>query len=153
MISACTDEDPDMTTPPPAGPRRPPTYNAFPQNNEPGYNEWFPVQIPQFDIPDMRPTPIAIHAMVLESSSQQSEVFIHDPLRALTGYSAGLATWDSDGFRGKPILDHTVEHRVNSVVLRHERTLEWRVVRTLAIVDGNGTVTLIDHKQEGQQEG
>ena len=38
---------------------------------------------------------------------------------------------------------------INSVVLRHERTLEHMVVRSMAIANDNGSVTLVTHKQEG----
>jgi len=68
------------------------------------------------------------------------------PVRALTGRSEGIDTWEDDGFVGEPLLPHKPE-RINSVVLRHERTLEHMVVRSMVVADDDGTVTLITHKQ------
>jgi len=126
---------------------RPGDYSRYPVDDTPGFNEWQPVEIPTFS-PAGFDQPFQIHSIVFKSSSRQSEVFIHDPIRALTGRSQGSPSWEDDGFIGQPLLTEDAEPRINSVVLRHERTLEHRVVRSVAITDDDGSVTLITHKHE-----
>ena len=46
-----------------------------------------------------------------------------------------------------PLLDEPPT-RINSVVLRHERTLEHRIVRAMALKDDDGSVSLVIHKHE-----
>ena len=134
-----------MSVQPPG--HEPGDYTRFPVNDTPGFNRWEPVEIPAFG-PEEFEQPFQVHSIVLKSSSRQSEIFIHDPIRALTGSSKGNATWEDDGFLGSPLIQDE-DTRINSVVLRHERTLEHMVVRSLAIVDDDGSVTLITHKHEG----
>ena len=122
-------------------------YSGYPVNETPGFNEWQPVEIPAFSTEDFD-QPFQVHSIVLKSSSRQSEVFIHDPIRALTGSSQGVGSWEEDGFVGEPLMEEEPSH-INSVVLRHERTLEHMVVRSMAITDDDGSVTLVTHKQEG----
>lgn len=124
----------------------PGSYDRFPVDHTPGFNRWEPLQIPAFNSGGFD-QPFAVYAISLKSSSRQSEVFIHDPVRALTGRSQGADTWADDAFDGDPLLEDEPP-RINSVVLRHERTLEHLVVRSMAVVDDDGSVTLITHKQE-----
>lgn len=125
---------------------KPGDYSRYPVNTTPGYNEWQPVEIPVFGAGEME-QPFQLHAITYSSSSRQSEVFLHDPVRALTGQSQGIDLWDQDGFSGRPLLSEAPT-RIQTVVLRHERTLEHRVVRSMALVDDDGSVTLVVHKQE-----
>lgn len=122
-------------------------YTGYPPDDTAGFNRWEPVEIPTFNTGGFD-QPFTVHVIALKSSSRQSEVFIHDPIRALTGSSQGSRRWEDDGFGGDPLLEDAPT-RINSVVLRHERTLEHMVVRSVAIVDADGSVTLITHKQEG----
>lgn len=124
----------------------PSDYSRFPVDATPGFNRWDPLEIPAFNGGGFE-QPFAVYVIALKSSSRQSEVFIHDPVRALTGRSQGNETWADDAFEGEPLLQDAPP-RVNSVVLRHERTLEHLVVRSMAVVDDDGSVTLITHKQE-----
>lgn len=121
-------------------------YSGFPPDATPGFNEWLPAEVQGFDSEDA-PQPFQLLSIVLKSSSRQAEVFIHDPIRALTGSSAGSRLWEDDGFVGDPPLSEPPA-RINSVVLRHERTLEHYVVRSMALLDDDGSVTLVTHKQE-----
>lgn len=123
-------------------------YSRFPVDATPGFNEWQPVEVPAFGTGGYD-QPFRLEAIALKSSSRQSEVFIHDPVRALTGRSAGRDSYEGDGFRGSPLLTEDPP-RVNSTVIRHERTLEHMVVRAVALVDDDGSVTLVIHKHEGR---
>lgn len=127
---------------------RPGDYSRYPIDNTPGYNEWQPVEVPAFHAGELD-LPFELHAIVFSSSSRQSEVFLHDPVRALTGRSEGVDLWDEDGFRGSPLLSEAPT-RITTLVLRHERTLEHRVVRSMALVDDDRGVTLVIHKQEAR---
>jgi hypothetical protein len=121
-------------------------YSRFPLDHTPGFNRWEPLEIPAFSTGGFD-QPFQVFAIALKSSSRQSEVFIHDPVRFLTGRSQGVDTWAIDEFEGEPLLDQEPT-RINSVVLRHERTLEHMVVRSMAVMDDDGSVTLVTHKQE-----
>jgi len=134
-----------MSVQPPG--HEPGDYSNYPADDTPGFNRWEPIEIPTFSRGGFE-QPFSVHVIALKSSSRQSEVFIHDPVRALTGRSQGVNTWADDSFGGEPLLRDDPP-RINSVVLRHERTLEHRVVRSVAVVDDDGSVTLITHKQEG----
>jgi len=138
-----------MSAQPPSRPagHQPGDYTRYKPDATPGFNRWEPIEIPAFSSGGYD-QPFQIHVIALKSSSLQSEVFIHDPIRALTGRSQGIETWADDSFEGDPLLPDEPD-RINSVVLRHERTLEHMVVRSMAIVDDDGTVTLVTHKQEG----
>jgi hypothetical protein len=125
---------------------RPGDYSRYPADNTPGFNRWDPLEIPTYNSGGFT-QPFSVYAIALKSSSRQSEVFIHDPVRALTGRSRGEDTWADDAFEGDPLLTETPS-RINTVVLRHERTLEHLVVRSMAVVDDDGSVTLITHKQD-----
>jgi hypothetical protein len=120
-------------------------YSRYPQDETPGFNQWEPVEVPAFSA--AADQPFELHAIAFRSSSRQSEVFIHDPVRALTGRSQGVDTWRDDGFVGEPLLREAPD-RINSVVLRHERTLEHRIVRAMALADDDGSVSLVIHKHE-----
>ena len=124
---------------------KPGDYTKYPRDETDGFNRWEPLDVPAFGRGGYD-QPFQLHVITLKSSSRQSEVFIHDPVRALTGKSEGIDTWDDDGFVGEPLLPEKPE-RINSVVLRHERTLEHMVVRSMVVADDDGTVTLITHKQ------
>jgi len=126
---------------------RPGDYSRYPVDNTSGFNTWQPLEIPAFSSGGFE-QPFAVYAIALKSSSRQSEVFVHDPVRFLTGRSQGVETWEDDGFEGDPLLTDAPT-RINSVILRHERTLEHMVVRSMAVIDDDGSVTLVTHKQEG----
>jgi hypothetical protein len=127
------------------GGHEPGDYSGYPPDDTPGFNQWEPVDVPAFRA--AADQPFELHAIAFRSSSRQSEVFIHDPVRALTGRSQGVDTWKDDGFVGEPLLGEAPS-RINSVVLRHERTLEHRIVRAMALKDDDGSVSLVIHKHE-----
>lgn len=129
------------------GGHRPGDYSRYPVDRTPGFNEWQPVDIPAFRAGEYE-QPFEIHSIALTSSSRQSEVFIHDPIRALTGQSEGVDSWTEDGFSGEPLLREEPP-RITTLVVRHERTLEHRIIRAMALTDDDGSVTLTVHKQEG----
>lgn len=124
---------------------KPGDYSAYPRDTTSDFNAWQPVDVPSFGA--AADQPFGLHAISFRSSSRQSEVFIHDPVRALTGMSRGVSTWEDDGFVGEPLLGEPPT-RVTSVVLRHERTMEFRIVRALALTDEDGSVSLVIHKHE-----
>lgn len=126
---------------------QPGDYSRYEPDETDGFNAWQAVDIPTFRSGGFD-QPFSVHVIALKSSSRQSEVFIHDPIRALTGSSQGVRKWEDDGFVGDPLLDEPPT-RINSVVLRHERTLEHMVVRSMVISESDGSVTLVTHKQEG----
>jgi len=126
---------------------RPGDYSRYPVDRTPGFNRWEPIDVPAFRAGDYEP-PFQLHSIALKSSSRQSEVFVHDPIRALTGSSEDERLWEDDGFEGEPLLADRPS-RVTTLVVRHERTLEHMVIRAMALTEDDGSVTLTVHKQEG----
>ncbi|MBA3307396.1 MAG: hypothetical protein H0T04_01785 [Chloroflexi bacterium] len=81
--------------------------------------------------------PIQIYYYQSKSSHRESEYFIHKPLKALTG--------QVDGIRGR-IEGIPEDAHIVTLVLNHERTLAWRITRTIAMADGH-TVGQMIHKE------
>lgn len=131
--------------------REPPTYDGgrpynppddFPEYpNDGGFNEWTPVPQPFAGDPD-RPrgdTP-RMYTAKFKSSSRQAEVFIHDPVAALTGRERSITS--PPGLRRL-----RADIPVTTLVINHHRTLAKHIIRATALVDDD-SIGITIHKQE-----
>jgi hypothetical protein len=84
--------------------------------------------------------PFSVTYVQFKSSYRESEYFIHKPHLAMSGQVDGIVGSVDDFPAHKP--------HIGTYVINHDRTLAWRVTRSLIIEDGAQAGQII-HKEDG----
>ena len=131
-----------MVRQPERDPYDPPSnFEAYPR---PGFNHWDDITPPIFDddeTPNERKPRLL--AAKFESSTREAEIFLHDPVSTLVnGTVEGITSVIED--RGELPRDPYVA----TMVINHHRRLDWRVIRTTAMVDEE-SIGITIHKEDG----
>lgn len=131
-------------------------YDQFPSGesdgngHEQGFNTWRKLNDPALFTEEARndPTvrefldaPFDVTYGQFKSSHRETEYWIHKPIEAMTGQVGGI-----DGFVGRMNQD---EPRIATFVINHERSLAFRITRTIVISDGTSAGQMI-HKEAGE---
>lgn len=97
------------------------------------------------EVPQLRDAPFKLFFKTFKSSTDEAEAFIHDPRRFSMGQPvAGFASVEGAVLEGVG-----EETRIVTVVTNHERTLQRKIIYTLAVVaPDEDTVTYTIYKQE-----
>ena len=97
------------------------------------------------EVPALWNAPFTLWFKTFKSSSDEAEAFIHDPRRFVTGQTvAGY-----EGVKGAVLEGVGESTRIVTLVTNHERTLQRKIIYTVALVDPNqDTTTLEIYKQD-----
>jgi hypothetical protein len=127
-------------------------YDQFPSGAENGYgpNEGFNRWVRLNDaslfteeaksdpvIHEFLNAPLTVNYAQFKSSMRETEYFIHQPVRSMTG--------NVDGIEGG-IENMPAEPRISTLVVNHERSLAYHITRSLVVEDGLQAGQLI-HKE------
>ena len=130
-------------------------YDQFPRGAdagygpEQGYNEFIRLNDPSLFTDAARANPIinafleapfSVTYVQFKSSYRESEYFIHKPHVAMAGDVEGIEGSVDNFPRNNP--------HIGTYVINHDRTLAWRVTRSLIIEDGAQAGQII-HKEAG----
>ena len=133
-------------------------YDAFPRGAEngfgpkEGYNSWVQINDPRWFTREAREDPViqafleapfSVNYAQFKSSYRETEYFIHRPYDAMTGQV------DEIEGRIENMPDPDGEPRITTVVLNHERTLAWRITRSVVIEDGAQAGQIIHKEGDG----
>jgi hypothetical protein len=127
-------------------------YDQFPRGDEygvgpdEGFNTWVRINDEGLFTEDALRNP-AIRAFIdapfsvnyaqFKSSYRETEYFLHKPHKAMSG--------QVEGIEGR-VADFPAEPRISTLVMNHERSLAWRITRSLTVEDGSAAGQLI-HKE------
>jgi hypothetical protein len=127
-------------------------YDQFPNGADngfgpdEGFNSWVQINDPNLFTEAARNDPVikafldapfTVNYAQFKSSYRESEYFIHKPHKAMTG--------QVDGIHGS-VQNMPAEPKISTLVLNHERTLAFRITRSLVVEDGAQAGQLI-HKE------
>lgn len=130
-------------------------YDQFPRGADAGfgpaegYNRFVRLNDPSLFTDEARADPViaefldapfSVTYVQFKSSYRESEYFIHKPHLAMSGQVEGIEG-SIDGFPAN-------NPHIGTYVINHDRTLAWRVTRSLVIEDGAQAGQII-HKEDG----
>jgi hypothetical protein len=81
--------------------------------------------------------PFSVNYAQFKSSYRETEYFLHKPHKAMSG--------QVEGIEGS-VAAFPPEPRISTLVMNHERSLAWRITRSLTVEDGSAAGQLI-HKE------
>jgi hypothetical protein len=128
-------------------------YDRFPSGesdgngHEQGFNTWKKLNDPSLfteeaqndpTVREFLQAPFDVTYGQFKSSHRETEYFIHKPLDAMTGQVGGI-----DGFVA---LISEEDPRIATFVVNHERSLAYRITRSIVISDGTSVGQMI-HKE------
>ncbi len=117
-------------------------YDQFPRGDEndfgpeQGFNTWVRVNdeglfteeaLANPAIRAFVDAPFSVNYAQFKSSHREAEWFIHKPHKAMSG--------QVEGIQGS-VADLPEEPRISTLVLNHERSLAWRITRSMVVEDG-----------------
>ena len=97
------------------------------------------------EVPGLANAPFSLWFKTFKSSSDEAEAFIHDPRRFVTGQTVA----NHEGVKGAILEGVSETTRIVTLVTNHERTLQRKIIYTLALVaPGQDTTTFEIYKQD-----